>query len=281
MDGVSDGPSWRYDDLALPGHRAIAAIASVAVVAYVIANVAHEGAHGVACVALGGKPIALSAIYFDCDKTEMGVGVKWAAAAGTLANFALAGVALVALRLVERRASTRRYFWWLFFTVNALQGAGYWLFSGVANIGDWAVVIRGLGPHWLWRAGLALAGAVAYLGVIRRSLQELGAFLGDGDERFRRARRLTLVPYLTGGVVYVAAGLLNPISLHLVLISAVAASFGGTSAMAWMFNLVQASWWSPPEGGQPFAPTLARGWTVAGVVTAVLFIGLLGPSVRF
>lgn len=261
--------------------RAISALAAVAVVAYAIANVAHEGSHGIACVAVGGKPIALSAIYFDCDKGEVGTNVKWIPAAGTLANLVLAGVALAVLRALERRASTLRYFWWLFLTVNALQAGGYWLFSGIANIGDWARVIDGLGPPWMWRSGLALAGAAVYFGVIRLSLHELSVFLGQGNDRFRRARLLTLVPYLTGGLLYVASGLLNPVSLGLVLISAVAASFGGTSAMAWMFNLVTSRWWSPPESTPPFTPALTPGWAASAVVTAALFIGVLGPAVTF
>jgi hypothetical protein len=62
-------------------------------------------------------------------------------------------------------------------TVNALQAGGYWLFSGMANIGDWASVINGQAPHWLWRMGLGLLGVVAYLTVIRFSLRELGVFL--------------------------------------------------------------------------------------------------------
>jgi len=260
----------------------LVAIAAVAIVVYAIANVAHEGSHGVACILVGGRPVALSAIYFDCDEAGVAPGVlKWIPASGTLVNFALAGAALLVLRSLKRAASTHRYFWWLFMTVNALQAAGYWLFSGVANIGDWAMVIDGLGPHWLWRVGLGLIGAIAYFAVIRFSLQELGVFLAPGQDRVQQARRLTLVPYLVGGALYVTAGLLNPLSLALVLVSAAAASFGGTSAMAWMFNLVDLPRWSSAEAVEPFSPALSRPWMAGALLSAVGFITVLGPSVTF
>jgi hypothetical protein len=53
-----------------------------------------------------------------------------------------------------------------------------------------------------------------------------------------RARQLTLVPYLTAGVLSCAAGALNPVGPLLILISAGAASFGGNSGLAWMWTLL-------------------------------------------
>jgi len=274
---MGDGPQNGRSPL-----QSIAAIAAVAIVAYAIANVAHEGSHGVACILVGGRPVAISAVYFDCDETGVAPGVlKWIPASGTLVNLVLAGAALLVLRSLKRTASTERYFWWLLVTVNALQASGYWLFSGVANIGDWARVIDGLGPHWLWRVGLGAIGAVAYLAVIRFSLEELGAFLAPGPGLVQQARRLTLVPYLAGGALYVTAGLLNPLSLGLVLISAAAASFGGTSAMAWMFTLADLPRWSSAEAVEPFSPALSRAWMAGALISAVGFIAVLGPSVTF
>src|SRR5687768_10856428 len=91
-------------------------IAALAVVAYALANLAHEGAHGLACIAVGGRPVALSAIYFDCDKTGIRSGARLIPAAGSVANLVLAAgalVALVALRRGPWRGSgSLRYFAW-------------------------------------------------------------------------------------------------------------------------------------------------------------------------
>ena len=261
--------------------KGTAVVVAIAVLAYGAANVAHEGSHGLACVAVGGDPVALSAIYFDCDEAAVAPSlVVWIPAAGTLANLVLFGVAWVVLRRSGPGASAARYFWWLFMTINALQAGGYWLFSGIGDVGDWAKVIAGWSPHGLWRAALAVAGLAVYLAAIRLSLRELAPFLGDGADRVRRARSLVLAPYLAGGALYVAAGLLNPIGLFLVLLSAFAASFGGTSALAWMWTLVDSRRFAPRVAGPAWQPQGSPVWTVAALLFAAGFIAVLGPAIQ-
>jgi hypothetical protein len=258
-------------------------LVAIAVVAYALANLVHEGlGHGGACLLAGGRPLALSAIHFEEDPGTLdAVGEKWLAAGGTIANVAVGVLALVALRAARRAPSAGRYFLWLLMTVNLLQAAGYWLFSGLGNVGDWAGVIEGFSPHWAFRLGLALVGLAAYVGVVVLSLRELAPFLGSGTDRLRRAVTLTVIPYLAGGLLYVAAGLPNPVGWMLVLISAAAASFGGTSALAWMAQLLRNEARFSPQGGE--APSIPRSlpWLAAGVVVTLLFVGVLGPGVRF
>lgn len=255
----------------------------IALVAYALANVAHEGlGHGGACLASGGRAIALSAVYFECDPSAFGPhGDKWESAGGTLVNLLLGGSALLALRLRRRSATSTRYFLWLVMTVNLLQGAGYWLFSGLGNVGDWARVIDGWMPHWAWRMGLALAGGGAYWGTIQLSLRELLPFLGQDGERLRRARTLCLAPYVAGGLLYVAAGLLNPVGWALVLISAAAASFGGTSGLAWMSDLLRDQDRFAPSSDAPLRLARSASWIGAGLLIAAAFVLVLGPTVRF
>lgn len=254
----------------------------IALLAYALANVAHEGlGHGGACLAFGGRAIALSAVYFECDPSGFEPnGEKWESAGGTLVNLLLGASAFLGLRLGRRSATPARYFLWLVMTVNLLQGAGYWLFSGLGNVGDWARVIDGWTPRWTWRVGLALAGGGAYWGTIQLSLRELLSFLGRDGERIRRARTLCLVPYVAGGLLYVAAGLLNPVGWALVLISAAAASFGGTSALAWMSDLLRNQDQFPASADAPLRLARSAAWIGAGLLAAAFFVLVLGPTVR-
>jgi hypothetical protein len=71
------------------------------------------------------------------------------------------------------------------------------------------------------------------------ALLELRPFLGPGEIRRGGAKDLTIVPYLTGGILYTVAGMLNPVGVILVGLSAAAASFGGTSGLAWMTHAFQ------------------------------------------
>ena len=255
-------------------------LAAIAVAAFALANLAHEGlGHGGACLLAGGRALALSAIHFDGDLGGLAPAAgKWVAAGGTLANLALGLLAGAALRASGGASSPARFFLWLSMTVNLLQAAGYWLFSGVGGIGDWAVVIAGWTPHGAFRIGLAALGATAYWGVVHLSLRDLSPFLGR--ERWRRAVPLTVIPYLAGGILYVAAGFLNPVGPRLVLISAAAASFGGTSGLAWMAQLLRNEHRFPPDDGAPLRIPRSAPWLAAGVAVALLFVGVLGPGIR-
>jgi len=132
-------------------------IAAIAIVAYALASVLHEGlGHGGACLLTGGHPIAISTVHFECDKDNRLVD-----AGGTIVNLAAGFMFLVLSRLVSR-AAHQRYFLWLSMTINLLDAGGYFLFSGFGNIGDWAAVIQGLQPPWLWHIGLIVVGAFSY-----------------------------------------------------------------------------------------------------------------------
>jgi hypothetical protein len=70
----------------------------------------------------------------------------------------------------------------------------------------------------------------------------------------------------------------NPVGLILVAISAAAASFGGSSGLAWMWQMLR----SKPAGEElPEPIERSRGWMIAALVAAIIFIGVLGPGVRF
>src|ERR1700687_2858528 len=52
------------------------------------------------------------------------------------------------------------------------------------------------------------------------------------------AVRLASIPYFAGGILMCIAGAFNPQGMILILISAAASTFGGTSALMWTPNLL-------------------------------------------
>jgi hypothetical protein len=252
-------------------------IAAIAVSATVVTDFIHEGlGHGGLCVATRAQPLVLSTVHFECS-----VDTRLVAAGGTLANLFFGAVFWGAGRAVKRAASWR-YFFWLLMTLNLFDAGGYFLFSGIGNFGDWAAVVAGWQPPWAWRVGLVVLGTVTYfLMFVPLCLRELGPFLGkDAEIRVRRARQLTVVPYLTGGVLSCAAGALNPVGPVLILVSAAAASFGGHSGLAWMWTLLRGPRIPSSELQMPEIE-LNRAWMVAAAVLATVFIAGLGPGVKF
>lgn len=259
-------------------------VGAIAVVGYALSNVVHEGlGHGGTCLAVGGHPRQLTAVFFDGDIEGLPASAgRWVAAGGSLANLVAAAIAWAALRLVPAGWGRGRFFLWLVLAVNLLQAFGYLLFSGIGGIGDWDVVVRGFQPAVLWRLGLTVAGAVLYFGAAPRLIMPwLEAFLpAEPKERLARVRTLTLLPYLVGGATFVLAGVLNPLGWVYVLISAVAASFGGTSLLAWYPGLwARRTPVTSPE--VPLGVPWSRGWLVAAAIVLFLFVGVLGPGIRF
>jgi hypothetical protein len=257
-------------------------VIAISLVAYGLQNVIHEGlGHGGAGWLLGVKPVMLNAIFYDYDQATASVASqKWIASAGSIANLLFAGLFLVWSRLLSRSSSASlRYFLWLSAAVNLLDAFGYLLFSGLGGIGDWEKVVQGLEPHLLWRLGLAASGGVLYFVVAPRLLMPgLSEFVSADDSRLSRTKVLTLFPYLAGGALYVTAGLLNPQGLQLVLISAAAASFGGTSLLAWY--PAQAAGKGTLGTATPFGIGKSPIWWMLAAVTVVVFVGVLGRGIR-
>lgn len=256
-------------------------IIAIAALAYPIANVVHEGlGHGGACLLLGARPTMFNAIFFDYDEsTASDTAQRVISAAGSIVN-AIVGLAAVALLRSRAKLSPRwRYFLWLFSAVNLLTAFGYLAYSGVGGIGDWARVVQGARPAWLFRLLLIAAGGWLYFGVAPRILMPLlDPYLGrEPGARPARARQLALIPYFAGSAALIVAGLLNPLGMSVTLISAVAAGLGGTSLLAWYPAIPR-----PPSSlalEPPLGITRSVTWIIIALLVMGIFVLVLGPGI--
>ena len=256
-------------------------VLAISALAYTLANFVHEGlGHGGACLLVGARPTVLNAIFFEYDeRASTLLQQRWISAGGSIANL-LVGLPIVWALRRARGSAASRYFLWLFAAVNLLTAFGYLLYSGIGGIGDWSRVVEGWGAPWAWRGGMAVLGAILYFIVAPRLLMPpLDPFLGtDAAVRVERARLLGLLPYVAGSVALAIAGLLNPYGMRVVLISAIAAGFGGTSLLAWYPRLPRA-----PVAGTPATPLAIErrwAWIATGVIVLVFFVVVLGPGIR-
>ena len=259
------------------GNPDLYTIAAITIATTVITSFIHEAlGHGGTCVAAGGNPRVLSTVHFECS-----LDTRLVAAGGTLANL-IFGVLSWAVARTFRKSASWRYFFWQLMTFNLFDAGGYFLFSGVGNIGDWAAVVAGWHPAWAWRVGLIALGTFTYfLLFVPLCLRELRPFLGkDPVVRVQRARQFTLRPYLTTGILACIAGALNPVGPLLILISAAAASFGGKSGLAWMWMLLRGT---RIPNSELQMPEIQRswGWMAVAIILAIVFIAVLGPGVKF
>ena len=254
-------------------------VASISILAYMLGNLVHEGlGHGGACVLSGAQPLVLSSVHFECS-----VDSRFVSAGGTIANFIAAGLFFLLGRSTGRNHAPWTFFCWIAMTVNLLSATGYFLFSGIGGIGDWADFIKGLDPQWAWRIGLTIFRAVGYFIAARLSLLELRPLIGsDPERRVRLAVRLSRIPYFCGGIVMCIAGALNPRGAILILISAAASTFGGISGLIW-----DTYWlYNPkliPYGIEREPLPIKKSWLLIGLACCleIAFIFILGPSVHF
>ncbi len=246
---------------------------SVAVVAYAACDMIHEVmGHGVACALTPGvRALSLSTVALQTSASSRAV-----AAAGSIANI-VAGALCFALFRMRRGFDATRYFLWLLGTINLMNGTGYLLFSGILDYGDWAVVIAGPEPHWIWRAAMIVAGIVAYWGVVWFSAARMAALVRSGLVNRQDVRRLVFSSYLAGGLFLVAGAALNPIGPQLILLSGLSSGFGAMAGLLYIPALVEG------DAKDSFNPApaldLSRGWLVLAIITAAIFVGVLGPGI--
>src|SRR5712691_5695659 len=219
-----------------PAQRSdIFTIVAIAIVAYALDDLVHEAiGHGLAALMVPDVHVlSLSSVALQTTRES-----RIVAAAGSIANV-LAGAAALALLHRRHRFSTAGYFLWLFGSMNLMNGSGDPLFSAVLGYGDWEVVIRGPEPAAMWRIGLGIAGAVAYVGVIIVSANELARGVKGNLVSCAEIPRLVFVAYVAGGVLMLAAAAFNPISSSLILLSGLSSGFAAMAGLTFISRMVE------------------------------------------
>ncbi len=253
-------------------------VGAIAVVAYLVSVFTHEAlGHGVAALLVGAHVNHVSSVDLAASSVSPGAD-RFVAAAGCLAQFILGSVTLAFYRWRPPHNADARYFLWLLAHLNFFIPAGYMMALSFAPFGDWNAFVQGLPGQLLWRIGLTTVGAAISFATIVSAARGLDVFLGrDPRTRARRAVALTLAPYLVGGVVNTLAGALNPDSPLLILISAAAASFGGTAFLVWTSAFVRAPRATTPAA--PLTPTHSTLWLMLGVIGLLVYFLVLGPGI--
>ena len=168
------------------------------------------------------------------------------------------------------------YFLVLAMACNLFTGTGYFFFSGVSNFGDWAAVIRGLQPHWMWQLGLVVLGMASYYASVLTVAAQLKPFRGE-DEGSRRLRTLCWTPYFTDGILAGLGGLLNPAGLFYVIASALPSTLGANAGLLSLPSIMRG--WS--RGEQVELIRRNTGWIATGVIASLMFIFVLGRGLTW
>jgi len=257
---------------------------AISALAYIIATGLHEHlGHTLTCILLGARPVEVGAFYVDCNyATLSATGIRLVALAGPLVSLLIGIFSFLFLKRQSLRSSAAFYFVWLLGSIGFMSATGYLLFSGLSGLGDFGTGPDGVfyqaSPEWLWRALLTLSGLVSYAGIIYLSVRILNPRIaGLGRARIGSARQLANTSYLTGALVSVGIGLLNPYGFVIVATSAVASSLGATSGLLWMMQLLDLKLDVPAPG---LTVERSWGWIALGAIVTVLYALILGPTLH-
>ena len=254
-----------------PSAGSIATLLATACAAYFIADVAHEGlGHGGACLALGGKVVSLSTTYEDCSVRSWLID-----GAGPSAGIVVALLAWAWLRLAPPRSMATRAFLCLTFAFAGFWNVGYLVKSGLTDQGDWAFVIAGLEPALAWHVGLTILGIALYATVMRMLAAALGRTLASDEAPGRRPLAFALVCYLAAAALSAIAASFDLRGAVTILTDALPSSLGS-------FGLVWVGWtMNKRRPDLRLAVPSSPGWIAAGIASAVFFVAVLGPGLRF
>jgi hypothetical protein len=248
-------------------------LAAIGALACIAADMVHEAVgHGTASLLMSDPILSLSTVAIQNASPS-----RFVSAAGTTANLIVGVLSLLLLRRV-RKLTPSAYLLWVFGAFN-LFNVGYLVASACMNSGDWAAVISGLSPSWLWRCALGLAGIILYF----LSLRWIASFAIDFVNRRQVAiadgGRLVWPAYLAAGVVLTVASMFNPISPTLILVSGIGASFGLNCGFLFLPSMIARNTadHGVGEGRIPFSAF----WLIVSVFFCGLFIGILGPGINF
>ncbi len=249
-------------------------VIAISALACILQDVLHEGlGHAVTAWLSGAHRLTISTVALQSD-----IDTRWISASGTLVNLVFAAVFWFLLIRRQRYRPPTRYFFVLAFAGNLFTATGYFFFSGVANFGDWAAVIRGLQPHWLWRVGLIVLGAASYYASMLAVGAQLKPFRGR-NQRSRRLRELTWTPYFTDGILAGLGGLFNPAGLFYVVASALPSTLGANAGLLSLPSMMRAS----SREGEQQVEQLRRSvpWIFTATIASFLFIFVLGRGLTW
>lgn len=262
------------DQQAAPAKDDRLTLIAISALACILQDVLHEGlGHGVTAWLSGAHKVTMSTVAMQSD-----LDTRWISASGTLVNLLFAAIFWVVLLRPQRYRPATRYFLVLAMTGNLFTGTGYFFFSGVTNFGDWAAVIQGLQPHWVWQLGLVVLGVASYYASMLLVGAKLNPFRSQSEDP-HGVRGLCWTPYFTDGTLAGLGGLLNPAGLFYVIASALPSTLGANAGLLSLPGIMRR--WSRSQEEPVGTIERSTPWIAIAAVASLLFIFVLGRGLTW
>ncbi len=254
-------------------------VSSIAVLAYILADIAHEGAgHILGFYLAGGKSGLLTTTRLIEWITLPDPQWRIFDLGGLAGNLGFAFLAWLIQLLLRKRPVQLRFFLWLVMAFSLFWAFGYMIFCGVTGRGDWMALIEGTKFLWPGRILFLFLGILLYRVSIRFLTTELHRIIPtNGSKVNSRISRLIWISYISGGLIACAGAVLDPRGAMEILNSGALSSFGATIGLLF----IPPSLRRLPEPLNLPETFIYRDlpWILAAAAGAIYFIGILGPGI--
>ena len=256
-------------------------VIAVSVIVYFLCSLLHEAVgHGGAAVLQGVTVSRITNAYCLIDNASE-TQRRIIASAGILVNMAVGFVvAFVSRKIDGDRNGVLRYFLWLLTIVNLFTAAGYMASFSLLRIGDLHRLVHGLPAEMVMRITILCFGIGMIIWTMWYAGRSLGRLIGNTGGQQKISLMLTVIPYAAGGLINVAASLLDSnvtVAKSLILISSVGAAFGGGFPMLFVHQCIPRSDDKTKTGGLQIR---SRAWMIAGLVFLAFYL-VLGRGIQF
>ncbi len=255
-------------------------VAAAGALATMLGVAAHELAHALVGARMGGVLVSLSSTGVEGYWSSLrNAGWLLLGVSGSMANVLLAVSGWLIYRRSVGRPGTGTLVGWSLFVVNAWVPTLYLIASPALGFGDWMDVLSrfaALGPV---RVSAAVTGLFMTGLLWRATTETLARLVGGGaaNERTARARQLTRIVWVAGGVVAIAAGALAPSGA----LRGAGIALGSTMGSTWPLLIAAERVGDTPVPGSPLSVPRSIPLVASALVLAAAFVFLLGPGVRF
>jgi hypothetical protein len=241
---------------------------------------AHESAHALAGWLSGGDVVLVSAIGVEGYwSTLRNAGWFFLATGGSMAQGLLALGGWLVFRRAAGTSHVTALTGWALFAVNAWMPTMLLVASPALGFGDWMDLLQrfaSLGPI---RVSATVTGLFVAGLLWKGTCETLARLVGGGASgpRTERAVRVTTSVWLGCGLVAGAAGALAPSGPGV----GMAIALGWSLGSVWPILVAARRVGERPVPGPPLDVAWNGALVTLTVMVAVLFVGFLGPGVRF
>lgn len=227
---------------------------SIGVIAVCLSIVGHETiGHGGACLAAGGHVTLLNIVDFRCSLARPGIDL-----AGTVGNLMLVLAGLILAR--PGSASSARLLGLALLAFNAFWIAGYLIYAGVLNVGDWVYPAETFVPGLPWRPIAVVIG----VGLYALTMNRIAVLTPPSAARPLRTA------YVAGAMATVlAAALYAPARGHVIQTAAIEI---GLASLGLCFAVGRA------RGAGDWTPPTSRVWTGVALILFIAVAAIQGPG---